>query len=272
MATLGVMKDKHLFCGIQLIAYLLDEVIMNSYWLGYFNYTCLIGEFNSQVNPRLFEAMHLTLQQLLNNFSQGDRSRLRLLGETFEVYTKFLHYPFDNTYVTFSSDIDLSDHSSTAISLKLVPFIFDRNFLAAVENFCLSHDVTEEVRTQAIAFMSKQVSCKLDSAMPEENASEYIRFQMLYLSKVLSIFDQLGRNPGSENLELLLDHVGRLFRLLRVSKLARFKEELTVLLNSFLLLSRIILVREPQVGLVLSARWQNCPLPYDGLEPDHRPD
>ena len=60
VATLGVMKDRHLFCGIQLIAYLLDEVIMNSYWLGYFNYTCLIGEFNSQVNPRLFEAMHLT--------------------------------------------------------------------------------------------------------------------------------------------------------------------------------------------------------------------
>ena len=247
LATLGVMKDRNLFCGIQLIAYLLDEVIMNSYWLGYFNYSCLVGEFGIQVNPRLFEALHVTLQQLLNGFIQGDRSRLRLVGEAFEVYTKFLHFPFENTYVTFSTDIDLSDHSSTAVPVKLAPFIFDRNFLTAVENFCLSREVSEETRTQAIGFLSKQVSCKLDIAMPEEAASEYVKFHMLFLSKVLSLFDQLGRSPGETNLDLLLDHVGRLFRLLRVSKLLKHKEEMTVLLNSFVLLSRIILVKDPQV-------------------------
>ncbi len=246
-ATLGVLKDRYLFCGIQLIAYLLDEVIINSYWLGYFNYACLVSEFNSQINPRLFEAMHITLQQLLNGFLQGDRSRLRLIGDTFEVYTKFLHYPFDNTYITFSSDLDLSDHSSTTFPIKLAPFMFDRSFLIAVESFCLSPLVTEDVRTKAISFLSKQVSCKMEVAMPEEANSQYISFHMLFLSKMLSMFDQMDRNPGSENLDLLLDHVGRLFRLLRVSKLIKFKEEMVVLLNSFLLLSRIIFVREPQV-------------------------
>jgi hypothetical protein len=247
LATLGAMKDRQLFCGIQLIGFLLDEVIMNSYWLGYFNYTCLVGEFNSQVNCRLFQALHATVQQLLKGFFQGDRSRIRLLGDAFEAYTKFLHYPFDNTYITFSSDIDLSDHSVTSISIKLAAFMFDKNFLMAVENFCLSQLVTEEVRTHAISFMSKQVSCKLDASMPDEIVSEYTKLHMLFLSKMLSMFDQLGRSPSVEHLELLLDHVGRLFRVFRVTRLAKHKEEMATLLQSFLILSRIIFLRDPAV-------------------------
>ena len=248
-ATLGGNDERHLLCGVYLVSYLLDEATINSHNLGYFLYTSLMGEFSSQAIDSIFEGIHSVCSALLVSYSRRESLDVRLVSESFEAYTKLFNFPFENSYISFNMDIDLSEHTPLNLPPRICARIMDPQFLAAILSFALNESVKEEVRYIVVNFISRATACRVDHTiqLQVELYSNYLRYQMNFASQVLSFYNSRNRFPSGGVVEALVDQIGRLLYIARNGRLGKQREDFRALLQALNVLSKVVCVSNGDV-------------------------
>lgn len=220
----------------------MSEITMNSHCMGYFNYSVTMAEFIRQVIDQLFEATFTVTCLLMARIgSQATEESIKLLELGLKALYALLCFPFENTYVSYSTDQDLSDLNITVVPFDWGNRLKDLEFLQSMQSLSCNTVLPEgsKLRFEAIRLVSKLSSCKLEQVLSHSESSPVAKFFMLYGSGVTSYYDRINKMPPVEVLEQLLDQIGRLFKLYRILKLGKNKEEFKVMMNNLVLLSKV---------------------------------
>ena len=229
--------------GFMFVETLVNEVYLNSHTMGYFNYTITLSEFTRQIVDRLFEAVFTVCCFVIEKFSQSYSHDLAVLVEHgLKAMLSLLSYPFENSYISFSSDQDLSDPCITIIPFDWANRLKEPMFFEYLQAISCSnaYPASSSLRLAAITLASKLSSCRMDAVMSAVESAPLVKNIMLYSRHVLDYFDKQGKMPSDEVIEQLLDQILRIFKLYRVTKLSKNKEEFKHLMHLIVLLSKIV--------------------------------
>lgn len=231
--------------GFMFVETLVNEVFMNSHIIGYFNYTITIAEFTRQVIDRLFDATFTVCCLTIERFFQGPSENLVIIIESgLKALYALLSYPFENSYISFSTDQDLSDPSITIIPFEWANKLKEPAFFGYLQALSSSnlYPPNSSLRLAAITLASKFSSCKIDAVMSAVETAPLLKSVMLYTSHVMEYYERLDKLPTDEIMEQLLDQIHRLFKLYRVMKLSKHKDEFKRLMQLLVGLSKIVYI------------------------------
>lgn len=229
--------------GFMFVETLVSEVYMNSHIMGYYNYTITISEFTRQLADLLFDATFKVCCRVIEKFSQSPSQDLIVLTEHgLKAMNSLLNYPFENSYISFSSDQDLSDPSITIIPYLWANSLKDPQFFRYLEGLSCStiYPPSSNLRLIAITLASKYSSLKMDAVISAVENAPLVKSVMLYTGQVLNYFDSQSKMPSDEIMEQLLDQIMRIFKLYRVTKLSKHKDEFKSLMHVLCTISKLV--------------------------------
>lgn len=234
--------------GLYLADLLLSEVMINSHNIGYFNYCTLINEFSNQnIVHTIFDHTYNVLMQYLYRYVNIDPTCGNALQGMLEVMFKLLIFPFENSFITFSTDLDLSEHSTCILPHSWSERVFSIKFLELLLGVAVFPNALEGVRVEALKVLSMLAACRLDSNITPEQQSQYMCFQMLVPVHMINFYTSMKRPPSKETIEPIVDLIGRLMRNFRIFKMSKLKEEFCKLLETMVVLSKIVFVSFPEL-------------------------
>jgi hypothetical protein len=248
--TLCVQEQSTICVGLIFVEILMNEITMNSHAMGYFNYTTTLGEFIRQVVDQVFDATFTVTCLLIAKIgSQATEESVNLLELALKSIYALLNFPFENSYISFSTDQDLSDQSITIVPFDWATRLKDLEFLQSMQSLSCSTLLPEssKLRFEAIRLISKLSSCKLDQVLSTNDVPPVSKFFMHYSSAVTTYYDRINKMPPNEVIEQLLDQIGRLFKLYRILKLGKAKDEFKILMNTLVLLSKVAYLSFPDL-------------------------
>lgn len=229
--------------GFMFVETLVNEVYMNSHIMGYFNYTITLAEFTRQLVDRLFESTYSVGFFVIENFAKTPTPDLMVLTELWlKAMLSLINYPFENSYISFSTDQDLSDPAITIIPFDWATKLKDPQFFQYLELLACSPNLppSSSLRQTAICVASKFSSCRMDAVISSTESAPLVRAVMGFSGNIMKYFDSQNILPTDEIIEQLLDQINRIFKLYRVTKLSKQKEEFKHLMHVLVLLSKLV--------------------------------
>ena len=249
-ATLGSCDKASVHAGLVFVDILMNEMAMNSHAMGYFNYTITLVEFIRQVIDQIFNASFDVMWSLLVGVkSDANEIDIRLLELGIRAIYSLICFPFESSYISFNTDEDLSDIGITKVPFEWGNKLSSIEFLQSMQALSCSTGLPEDsmLRFEAIRLISKLTSCKMDQILTSIDPSPAIPFLMLYSTSVTSLYDHLGKIPSIEVTDQLIDQIGRLFKLYRVVKICKFKDEFMIMIKTLAQLSKVVYLSSPDL-------------------------
>lgn len=256
-----------IFAGLTFIDMLMSEVAFGSHLYGYFNFSLMIAEMKNQLMDKLHEIAWYSAAKLSQSLGQeleteaqtGIRSNpqevqaiAKLTSVAFECLYKVYNFPFDNSYITFCSDQDLSEQSMNSFPMTWSTKIFDFGFLSQMQALIGYRAIPEDIRVGIIKVIAMLASAKMDHTLSGESGRIWMKFHLLFPSHVLKHYEVSNTRISLEVLEHLIDQIGRTHKIHRVFKLSKLKEEFTVQIESLNVLSRHIFQQAYEVRHIAS--------------------
>ena len=181
------------------------ELTTGSHLLGYYNYSLVVSNFVRLLADTVFNQLLDVLGVCLANKLDHD-----LLSVCCDSLVALLLFPFENSYVSFASDLDLSEHTVNQIPLRWSTRIFHVDYLFALQQVSCSPATRPDVSLAVVRFVATLAACRLDPGLPEDQYQAYLKYQMTFVPTLLHALSAAGRQLSQEILELLVDLIGRL--------------------------------------------------------------
>lgn len=219
---------------------LVSEIVINSHLNGFFNYTTIISEFNKQLIDLVFQTAYKVASDVLAGVLLDSISNLELIKASQELLFAVLTFPYENSFISFSTECNLSEHNQTMYPFRWADKLLNVCFLENLASVALMPQIGEDLRVLIMQNISWLASTKHDMSQDPNLLAMNLKCHLKYPEMLISSYTQSGRIPSCEVVESLLDQMIRLIKTNRILRLARLKTEFLQWIDVLLLLSKFV--------------------------------
>lgn len=238
--------------GVELVVRTLDsllaDIVFGSHALGYYYYSQVVKELIACGIDQIFLGLHRNLLFCTQKHLEGHPNLLSAIEVTLQAMFKTLIFPFENTYVSYSTDSDLGQISQVNYPYRWTPHINNPHFLQTLVTFVLHSATSDELVVEGLRVLSIMSSGRLDPSTPEEIMNNFKRVMLNLGTQVLESFDSKRRKPPALVLELLIDQCARFSKVYSIMHLGKYRAHFERYLQAFATATAHIFQREPDVG------------------------
>jgi hypothetical protein len=227
---------------------LLSDVVFGSHSLGYYYYALIIKELISHSIDAIYSTIYQALEVLPQRYFDGDQSAHAALEVTLQAMFKTVVFPFENTYVNYSTDIDLSQIGQANYPYRWTPSLLNPQFLQSLVSLVIHPSVSDTLLIETLRLMSMISSGRADPSASTEITTNFIRLMLTLGSQVLSSLQSRRRQPTDQVLEQLIDQTARLLKVWPIKTLEKHGAQLRAFLESYNIFTTIVFQREFDVG------------------------
>ena len=243
--------------GVELVVRTLDsllaDIVFGSHALGYYYYSQVVKELISCGIDQIFLGLHRTLLFCIQKHLEGHPNLLSAIEVTLQAMFKTLIFPFENTYVSYSTDSDLGQISQVNYPYRWTPHINNPQFLQTLVAFVLHPATSDQLMVEGLRVLSIMSSGRLDPSTPEEVMDNFKRVMLNLGTQVVESFDTKRRKPPALVLELLIDQCARFSKVYNIMQLGKYRTHFERYLQAFATATAHIFQREADVVLSCNA-------------------
>lgn len=234
---------------VKILDGLLGDVVFGSHSLGYYYYSLIVKELVESAVDIMFVALHQSLSTSLKCYFDGHPELVPVIEICLQAMFKILSFPFDNTYVSYSTDCDLSNICQVNYPYRWSKFLTSAPFLQSIVRFLLQHGLPVQLQVESLRLLSVISSGRRDPGLSDTVISDFKTIMLTLSHQVLQTYEGQRKPVPSRVLEQLIDQAARLIKVWNLSELDKLdNNSLGTFLSAYRQCTMQIFQRETDVA------------------------